>query len=155
MKNRQTIDIIKLFKNHLGDKIDDFTLPPPIFTIMECEVIAYDEVEKSLTVKMPVLKQWLNPYGTMQGSMIDTAIDNAVGPLSMLVASANMTRTIETKLLKAVGLDVGYIYVTAHLMEQKKRRLTFVARVTDVEGVVYATSKVVNFVLMELVYERL
>jgi len=42
---------------------------------------------------------------------------------------------------------VGYIYVTAHLVEQKKRRLTFVARVTDVEGVVYATSKVVNFVL--------
>jgi len=91
----------------------------------------------------------------MQGGMIDTAIDNAVGPLSMLVASANMTRTIETKLLKAVGLDVEYIYVTAHLMEQKKRRLTFEARVTDVEGVVYATSKVVNFVLMELVYERL
>jgi len=147
MQNKNPLDLITLFKSKLGDKIDDFTLPPPIFTIMECEVIAYEETEKSLTVKMPLLKQWLNPYGTMQGGMIDTAIDNAVGPLSMLVAPPNMTRTIETKLLKAIGLDVGYIYVTAHLMEQKKRRLIFGARVVDADGVVFATSKVVNFVL--------
>jgi len=147
MKNRQPIDLIKLFKNHLGDKIDDFTLPPPIFTIMECEIIGYDEVEKSLTVKIPVLKQWLNPYGTMQGGMIDAAIDNAVGPLSMLVAPPNMTRNIETKLLKAISMNEGYIYVVAHLVEQKKRRLTFEAKVIDTDSVVYATSRVVNFVL--------
>jgi len=147
MKNRQPLDLITLFKNYLGDKIDDFTLPPPIFTIMECEVIAYDEAEKSLTVKMPVLKQWLNPYSTMQGGMIDAAIDNAVGPLSMLVAPPNMTRSIETKLLKAISIDVEYIYVMAHLVEQKKRRLTFEATVADADSLVYATSKVVNFVL--------
>ena len=147
MKNRQPLNLITLFKNKLGDALDDFTLPPPIFTIMECEVIAYDEAEKSLTVKMPLLKQWLNPYGTMQGGMIDTAIDNAVGPLSMLVAPPNMTRTIETKLLKAISMDVGYIYVEAHLVEQKKRRLTFEAKVIDADSVVYATSRVVNFVL--------
>jgi len=147
MQNKTPLDLITLFKSKLGDKIDDFTLPPPIFTIMECEVIAYDEAEKSLTVKMPLLKQWLNPYGTMQGGMIDTAIDNAVGPLSMLVAPPNMTRTIETKLLKAISMNEGYIYVVAHLVEQKKRRLTFEAKVIDMNDVVYATSRVVNFVL--------
>ena len=147
MQNKTPLDLITLFKSKLGDKIDDFTLPPPIFTIMECEVIAYDEAEKSLTVKMPLLKQWLNPYGTMQGGMIDTAIDNAVGPLSMLVAPPNMTRTIETKLLKAISMNEGYIYVVAHLVEQKTRRLTFEAKVIDMNDVVYATSRVVNFVL--------
>lgn len=149
MQNKNPLDLITLFKSKLGDKIDDFTLPPPIFSIMECEVIAYDEAEKSLTIKMPLLKQWLNPYGTMQGGMIDTAIDNAVGPLSMLVAPPNMTRTIETKLLKAISVDVGHIYVVAHLVEQKKRRLTFEAKVIDMNDVVYATSRVVNFVLAE------
>jgi len=144
MKNRQPLDLITLFKNKLGD---DFILPPPIFNMMACEVINYSEVEKSLTVKIPINTEWLNPYGTMQGGMIDAAIDNAVGPLSMLVAPPNMTRTIETKLLKAIRMDVGYIYVTAHLMEQKKRRLTFEAKVIDMNDVVYATSKVVNFVL--------
>lgn len=147
MKNKKAINITSLFEKVLGDKIKDFTLPPPIFEVMKCEIIEYDAVQKSLITKMPVLKEWLNPYGTMQGGMIDAAIDNAVGPLSMLVAPANMTRTIETKLLKAIVMDVGYIYVQAHLAEEKKRRLTFEVSVVDDEDTVYATSKVVNFIL--------
>jgi len=130
----------------LGDKITDFTLPPPSFEVMQCEIIDFNEEEKSLITKVPVLQQWQNPYGTMQGGMVDAAIDNAVGPLSMLIAVANMTRTIETKLLKAVTTDVGFIYVKARLAEQKKRRLTFEAEVVDENGVVYASSRVVNFI---------
>ncbi|RUM70737.1 MAG: PaaI family thioesterase, partial [Sulfurovum sp.] len=117
------------------------------FEIMQCEVIDFNEEEKSLITKLPVLEQWKNPYGTMQGGMIDAAIDNGVGPLSMLVASANMTRTIETKLIKAITMKVGFIYVKAKLVEQKKRRLTFEVDVVDEGGVVYASSRVVNFIL--------
>ena len=83
----------------------------------------------------------------MQGGMIDSAIDNAVGPLSLLVAPMNMTRTIETKILKAITMDVETIYVKAKLVEEKKRRLIFEAEVIDDEGLVYATSKLVNFIL--------
>jgi len=147
LETKKIINIIKLFEKVLGDKIKDFILPPPIFEVMKCEVIEYDEAQKLLIIKVPILKKWLNPYGTMQGGMIDAAIDNAVGPLSMLVASTSMTRTIETKLLKSIAIDVGYIYVKAHLLEEKKRRLTFEVSVTGIDGVVYATSKVVNFIL--------
>jgi len=147
MKTKKPINIINLFTKVLGDKVTDFTLPPPIFEIMQCEVIDFNEVEKSLITKLPILEQWQNPYGTMQGGMIDTAIDNAVGPLSMLVASANMTRTIETKLIKAITMEVGFIYVKAKLVEQKKRRLTFEVDVVDEGGVLYASSRVVNFIL--------
>ena len=91
MQNKKPINVIELFQEILGDKIDDFLLPPPSFTVMQCEIIAYDEKHKSLIIKLPVLEQWLNPYGTMQGGMIDAAIDNAVGPLSLLIAPLNMT----------------------------------------------------------------
>jgi len=147
MKTKNPINIIDLFTKVLGEKITDFTLPPPIFEIMQCEVIDFNEEKKSLITKLPVLEQWKNPYGTMQGGMIDAAIDNGVGPLSMLVASANMTRTIETKLIKAITMKVGFIYVKAKLVEQKKRRLTFEVDVVDEGGVVYASSRVVNFIL--------
>jgi hypothetical protein len=73
MKTKQPIDIKTLFKKVLGDTINDFTLPPPIFTAMQGEIIEYDEENKSLTTKLPVLEQWLNPYGTMQGGMIDAS----------------------------------------------------------------------------------
>jgi acyl-coenzyme A thioesterase PaaI-like protein len=147
MKTKKPINIINLFTKVLGEKITEFTLPPPSFEIMQCEIIDFNEVEKSLITKLPVLEQWQNPYGTMQGGMIDAAIDNAVGPLSMLVASANMTRTIETKLIKAITMEVGFIYVKAKLVEQKKRRLTFEVDVVDEGGVLYASSRVVNFIL--------
>ena len=147
MQNKKPIDIIELFKEILGDKIDEFRLPPPSFTVMGCEIIEYNKENKSLITKLPVLEQWANPYGTMQGGMIDAAMDNAVGPLSLLIAPANMTRNIETKLIKAISMKIEYIYVKAQLVEEKKRRLTFEVNVEDAEGVVYATSKVVNFMI--------
>ena len=147
MQNKKPIDLYKVVYDVLGKKMDDFTLPPPSFTVMQCEIIEYNEKNKSLITKIPVLKQWLNAYGTMQGGMIDTAIDNAVGPLSLLIAPLNMTRSIESKFIKAITLDVKYIYVKAQLVEQKKRRLTFDVRVENAEAVVYARSKIVNYII--------
>jgi acyl-coenzyme A thioesterase PaaI-like protein len=139
------IDVVALFTDKLGDTIDNFKVPPPIFEIMQCEIIDYDEEDKSLTIKLPVLEQWQNPFGTMQGGMIDAAIDNAVGPLSLLVAPVNVTRTINTKILKPIVMELGYIYIKAKLIEEKKRRLTFEASIEDKDGVVYAISTLVNF----------
>ena len=146
MKYRKPIDVVSLFTEKLGDTIDNFKVPPPIFEIMQCEIIDYDEEDKSLTIKLPVLEQWQNPFGTMQGGMIDAAIDNAVGPLSLLVAPLNMTRSIDTKIFKAITMDLKQIFIEAKLIEQKKRRLTFESSVKDINGVVYATSKIVNFI---------
>jgi len=147
MQNKKQIDLLELFQKVLGNKINDFILPPPSFEVMQCEIITFDDDTQSLTVRVPVLVQWLNPYGTMQGGMIDAAIDNAVGPLSMLVASKNMTRTMETKFLIPITMDLGYIYVTATLLEVKKRRLIFDVLVSDAQGEVYASSRVVNFMI--------
>ena len=147
MKIKKAIDVIELFRNVLGDKINDFTLPPPIFEIMQCEIIEYNVEEKSLITRLPVLEKWQNPFDTMQGGMIDGAIDNAVGPLSLLVAPVNMTRTIETKILNAITMDVETIYVKAKLVGTKKRRLTFEAEVVDDEGLVYAKSTIVNYII--------
>ena len=147
MKNKKPIDVLTLFKEVLGDRINDFKLPPPSFELMKCEIIEYDSEEQSLTIRVPVLEDWQNPFGTMQGGLIVGAIDNAVGPLSMLLVGANMTRSVETKYLKAITMDVEMVYVRAKLLEQKKRRLTFDVLVEDALGKVYTKATVVNFVL--------
>jgi acyl-coenzyme A thioesterase PaaI-like protein len=149
MKNKKPIDVLTLFKEVLGERINDFKLPPPSFELMKCEIIEYDTQEQSLTIRVPVLEDWQNPFGTMQGGLIVGAIDNAVGPLSMLVAGANMTRSVETKYLKAITMDVEIVYVRAKLLEQKKRRLTFNVTVEDALAEVYTKATVVNFVLEE------
>ena len=147
MKEKKVIDIIELFSTVLGEKVKKFDLPPPSFTVMKGEIIAYDKEEKTLLSKMPVLRDWLNPYGTMQGGMINAAIDNAVGPLSLLVAPLNMTRTMETKYIKAITMELECIYVQAILVEEKKKRLTFEVAVMDEYENIYTTAKVVNWIV--------
>ena len=143
----KSIDIKELFSAVLGDTFHEYELPPPSFTIMQCEITMFDKEKATLTTKIPVLHEWLNPYFTMQGGMIIAAIDNALGPLSLLIAPKNMTRNIESKLIRAITLDVKYIYVTASLYEAKKRRLIFDVLVKDKEENLYATARVTNFIL--------
>ncbi len=141
------LDVVKLFSRILGDKIDDYTLPPPSFEIMQCEILEFDSQEKSMLVKMPVLEIFSNPYKTMQGGMIMGAIDNTIGPLSMLVAPKNVTRTMESKLLKPITMDIEYIYVKAILSEHKKRRLIFDVHVKDKDEIIYAKATVTNWII--------
>ncbi len=143
----EPIDIIELYSEVLGNTIEQFELPPPSFTVMQGEIIEFDDVKKSLTTKMPVLKSWLNPYGTMQGGMVLAAIDNAVGPLSLLVAPMNMTRSMESKFIKPITMDIEYIYVTASLSEQKRKRLKFEVTVQDKFETIYTKATVVNWIV--------
>ena len=141
------IDLIELYTDILGDKVQDYNLPPPSFEVMQCEIIEFNADEKYIIVKIPVLKSWLNPYGTMQGGLIVAAIDNAVGPLSLLVAPKNMTRNIESKLLKPILMESEYIFVRATLSEKKKRRLIFDVVVKDKDEIIYAKATVTNWIL--------
>ncbi len=143
----EAMDIEKLFTKVLGDKVKDMDLPPECFDIMQCEIVSFNEIEKSLTTKMPILRSWLNPYATMQGGMIVAGIDNAVGPLSMLIAPMNVTRTIESKYLLPITMDLGYIYAKASLVEEKKRRLIFEVSIEDESGKVYTKARVENWIL--------
>jgi len=141
------IDLIELYTQVLGEKVKDYTLPPPSFEIMQSEIVKYDEEEKLIVVKIPTLESWLNPFGTMQGGIIMGAVDNAVGPLSLLVAPMNITRNIESKLIKPITMDLEFIYVTASLFEQKKKRLIFDAVIKDRNEILYAKAKVTNWII--------
>ncbi len=131
----------------LGDKVGDYLLPAPSYEMMQCEALEYDPQKKSLVVKVAILKEFLNPYGTFQGGLILGAIDNATGPLSMMIAPPNVTRNIESKLLKPITMDLEHIYVTATLFEEKKRRLIFDAVLKDKDETIYAKARLTNWIL--------
>jgi len=141
------IDLIKLYTEVLGEKIKDYNLPPPSFEIMQCEIVKYNKDEKFITIKIPTLESWLNPFGTMQGGIIMGAVDNAVGPLSLLVAPMSMTRNIESKLIKPITMEVEFIYVTATLFEKKKKRLIFDVVIKDIDETIYTKAKVTNWII--------
>ena len=120
-------EILPLLDEKLAGRIDEIDFPPPVFDAMQGEVIAYDLENNSLTTRFPILNEQLNPYGTMQGGIIAAAIDNTIGPLSLLVSPPNFTRQMEVKYSKVISPELGYIYITARFIKKHKRQLFFEA----------------------------
>ncbi|MFT5836446.1 MAG: acyl-coenzyme A thioesterase PaaI-like protein [Sulfurimonas sp.] len=143
----QTLEIEELLREIHGDALKELLMPAPSYAVMKCELVKFDKESSTLTIKIPVLESWLNPYSTMQGGMIVAAIDNALGTLSMLLAQKNMTINLESKFKKPVTMDLEYIYVTASLLESKKRALIFEVVVKDKEDNIYTTAKVTNLIV--------
>jgi acyl-CoA thioesterase FadM len=75
--------------------------------------------------------------------MIATAIDNTIGPLSMLVAPPNYTRHLALKYRRPIVPQMAFFQIRAQLVDRQERQLTFEAVVTSPEGreLVRATAK--------------
>lgn len=122
-------------------------LPPPIFTDMAGEFVDMDMTAKTLTVRFPVQARYQNPMGYMQGGMIAAAIDNAIGPLSFMVAAPNVTKKMEVTYLRPIPASVSEITVVAAFESQQERELIFVAEVLRGDGAKLAQARSVNVLL--------
>jgi acyl-coenzyme A thioesterase PaaI-like protein len=143
-------EILDILKRKFGDRINQYAFPPPIFLEMQGVFLELDLDAGYLSTQFPVLENYLNPYGTMQGGMLAAAVDNTLGPLSVLVAPPNVTRRLEMKYSQPATLDKEYIIVNARLLERKDRRLFFQAKVFDQQGQRLASSKAVHWIIDEI-----
>jgi len=141
--------IIDLVKNRLGDRFDDYLIPPPVFDTMQGEFMEFELDSGTLTTRFPVLDKHLNPYGYMQGGMVAAAVDNTLGPLSMVVAPPNVTRRLEMKYSRPVTPDLEYITVKGRLVGRQDPQLTFSAEVRDPQGSLLARAKAIHWVIGE------
>jgi acyl-coenzyme A thioesterase PaaI-like protein len=146
MSEKSLQDIIH---KRLGRRIDDFLIPPPVFETMQVQFISFDNEAGSLVIQVPVLEKYLNPYGAMQGGMVAAAIDNALGPLSMLIAPPNVTRRIEIKYSRPITINLEYIIVQANLQKRDGSRLSFSAEARDPMGVLLARAKAIHWIIAE------
>ena len=146
-KSRIPQQLISILEKRLEGRTDEINFPPPVFEAMQGEVLDYDIETETLKNRFPVLQEQLNPYGNMQGGLIAAAIDNTIGPLSMLVSPPNFTRYMTLKYGKVVSPDLGYIYVTAIFKEQKKRQLFFKAIVEVSDGNKLASAESMHWVI--------
>lgn len=114
---------------------------------MQGAIVDYDRDNETLTSRFPILAEYLNPYGTMQGGMIAAAVDNTIGPLSLLVSSPSLTRYLNMKYGKGVSPTLDAILVTAKFLRRKKRMLFFEAVVEDAEGNKLASAEATHWIV--------
>ncbi|MBS3784702.1 MAG: PaaI family thioesterase [Anaerolineae bacterium] len=141
-----TAEVMARLRDTVGDRIDTFALPPPVFATMEGEFVELDMHAGVLTARFPMRKAYLNPYGTMQGGMIAAAVDNTLGPLSMLVAPPNVTRRLEMTYSRPVTSDMPHIIVRGELLERDDRWLHFRADVRSPDGLRLARSRATHWI---------
>ncbi len=127
----------------------DLKLPPPIFVDMGAEMVDLDMAAKTLTVRFPVQERYQNPMGYMQGGMIAAAIDNVIGPLSFMVATPSVTKSMEVQYLRPISAKIKQITVVAAFEAQNERELTFVADVLRDDGAKLAQARSVNVLLKQ------
>ena len=139
--------IKEILHERLGDRIDEFILPPPVLELMQAELLEFDPQSAVLKVRFPVLEGYLNPYGFMQGGMVAAAVDNTIGPLSFLVAPFNVTRRLEMKYSRPVTEDIEYIIIEAKLQAREGLKLTFTADVRDENGRLLARGKAFHWIV--------
>lgn len=139
--------IMNQVKARLGERAEQYRIPPPVFEAMRGDFVGFDADTGWLRARFPVLEAQLNPYGAMQGGMVAAAIDNTLGPLSMLVAPPNVTRRLTVKYSRQVTLEMGQIEVVAQLVEQDGRWLRFRADVRDPDGRILARASALHWIL--------
>ncbi len=146
--NPETL-IFKIIRERLGDRLGDFMIPPPVFQTLRGEFLAVDLEAGLLSTRFPVLPEYLNPYGLLQGGIIAAAVDNTLGPLSMLVAPPNVTRRLEMKYSQAVTLDLKYILVEGRYLGLEGQFLKFNAEVRAPGGFLLARARAVHWITGE------
>lgn len=129
------------------DREQDFLIPPPAFLTMEGEFIDLDLAEGWLAAKFPVKRDFLNPYRSLQGGFTAAAIDNTIGPLSMLVAPPNLTRRLEITYSEAATLSTKIILVKAFFVKREGPWIYFKAEVRDPAGSRLARAKATHWIL--------
>lgn len=139
--------IAQTIQQRLGDRLGEFLIPPPVFVAMRGEFLAFDPKGGTLTTRFPVLQEHLNPYGTMQGGMVAAAVDNTLGPLSMLLAPPNVTRRLQMKYSRPVTVDLETIQVKGRLLERNGQRLTLSAEVRDQAGLLLARARAEHWIV--------
>ncbi len=140
-------EIMAIINERLGDRIEDYMIPPPVFTSMQGEFVEFVLDEGILITRFPILMEYLNPYGAVQGGMVAAAVDNTLGPLSMLVAPPNVTRKLEMKFSRPVTPELEFMTVKAKFMTREEYFLHFRAEVRDMEGNLLARAKATHWVI--------
>lgn len=81
-------------KRELDQSSIDLGPVPYCFNYMQGRILDFNE-GKSLTIGFPVLMNYLNPAGSMQGGFITAAFDNVFGPLCYSATKSTATTTID------------------------------------------------------------
>ncbi|OZC03287.1 PaaI family thioesterase [Rubricoccus marinus] len=144
------------FLNALGRMADmgakGLKLPPPVFHEMKAEPLDFQRGDAnglgaSMKVRFPVLEQWQNPMGHMQGGAIAMAMDNVIGPLSYLAAPPSATTQMNLTYLAPITPEAEHIEIEARVTMLAGRSVVIDAELTLPDGTIAALARATSVIV--------
>lgn len=130
-------------------RIEGLQIPPPVFIEMGGEILSVDLEQGVLLARFPTQQRFQNPMGYMQGGIILAAVDNAIGPLSVMLARPSVTTQLSTSYLRPVRAEDAYITVEARLQDRTRRRLFFAATVYNPAGAITTLVQATQMIIQD------
>jgi acyl-coenzyme A thioesterase PaaI-like protein len=139
--------MLQVLEARYGQGLKDFLLPPPSFGWMQGELVDFDPQAGTLITRFPVRPEYLNPHRIVQGGILAAAVDNTLGPLSMLMAPPNVTRRLEMKYSRPLSVESEWMQVTGKLLDSQGRQLRLSAEVRDSAGRLIARASALHWIV--------
>lgn len=116
-------------------------IAPNCFISMQGRLTEFNEDNNSLTIAFPVLENYLNPAGSMQGGYITAAFDNVFGPLCQAVTGTSATTTVDINTSYHRPIFAGdELIVTAAVKLQGRSKIHMVAEAFNKKNKLIATA---------------
>ncbi|MGB4020151.1 MAG: PaaI family thioesterase [Syntrophomonadaceae bacterium] len=113
---------------------------PHCFSTMQARVLDHVEGEQ-LTIGFPVLRNYLNPAGSMQGGFITAAFDNVFGPLCYSATKSTATTMIDiiTSYHRPI-FEEDELIITAMVKTQGRTKIHMMAEAYNRDNKLIATA---------------
>jgi len=123
------------------DIIEGRALPPPSARLLGWRFVSFDEATATLKCAFDATSAFLNPAGVVQGGMLASMLDEAMGPVAAAVSGgAVFGQTLEMKVSYYRAAKPGCIFGEGRIVQRGREILFLERHLQDADGRLLASA---------------
>jgi len=123
------------------DIVEGRALPPPAARLLGWRFVGFEQATATLSCSFEATEAFLNPAGVVQGGILASMLDEAMGPVAAAVSGGEIfAQTLEIKVSFLRAARPGRIFGEGRLVQRGRDILFLEGRLTDAQGRVLATA---------------
>ncbi len=123
------------------DIVEGRALPPPSARLLGWRYVGLDEASGTLSCAFEATEAFLNPAGVVQGGILASMLDEAMGPVAAAVSGGEIfAQTLEMKVNYLRAGRPGPIFGEGRIVQRGREILFLEGRLTDADGRTIATA---------------
>lgn len=126
---------------NFSDIVEGRALPPPSARLLGWRFVSLDQEAGVLRCAFEATEAFLNPAGVVQGGILASMLDEAMGPVTAAVSGGEVfAQTLEMKISYLRAARPGPIFGEGRIVQRGREILFLEGRLTDADGRVLASA---------------